>query len=319
MFLSFMKNTMNSPLVSIVIPCFNHSTYLAMAINSVLSQTYKNTELIVLDDGSTDNTRIILSQYKDNFFWETHKNMGQSLTLNKGWKMSRGDILAYLSADDILYPKAVELCVGLLMDNPDASLCYPDFDLIDPYSELIRSVSAPEYSYHEMITNFVCAPGVGSFFRRSCYEKAGEWDSSYRHHPDYEYWLRLGLQGPFIHLPERLGAFRVHEDSQSFHSASVNQGDEPLRIIKSFFDRKDLPKNIEGEFKLAMSNACFMAAQTHLRSGFYLIGAKRIFEAAKYSIHPFYTSIKPYKKIINGLLNKFIHRMLWRIKHLFSR
>lgn len=302
------------PIVSIVIPCFNHSAYVKDAIESVLAQTYQSVELIVLDDGSSDDTSSVLAKLQYNFFWESQKNMGQALTLNKGWRMAKGDILSYLSADDILYPEAVERCVKVLTDNPSAALCYPDFDLINPSSDVIRSVSAPEYSYEEMAINFKCAPGVGAFFRRSCYEKAGEWNPELRQHPDYEYWLRLGLHGPFIHLRECLGGFRVHEESQSFRSVSVFRGDEPIRIIKSYLERGDLPQRVSSQSAIALSNACFMAAQTHLRSGLYSFAIKRIYEAACYSIKPFYSSITPYKKIANGLLNKFIHRLLWKIK-----
>lgn len=303
-----------SPIVSIVIPCFNHAAYLSEAIKSVLDQTYQNIELIVLDDGSTDGTSEILRTLDGHFFWESHKNMGQALTLNKGWRMAKGSILSYLSADDVLYPEAVERCVKVLLDNPDAALSYPDFDLINPSSDVIRSVSAPDYSYDEMVMEFKCAPGVGAFFRRSCYENAGEWNPDLRQHPDYEYWLRLGLYGQFVHLKECLGGFRVHEESQSFRSVSAYRGDEPIRIIKSYLERIDVPQRISTQSSIALSNASFMAAQTHLRSGLYAIAMQRIYEAARYSTKPFYSSITPYKKIANGLVNKFFHRLLWKIK-----
>ena len=304
------------PKVSIVIPAYNHALYLNESIGSVLNQTYSNIDLIVLDDGSTDDTSEVLRQLKGQFFWESHQNMGQSLTLNKGWRMAKGSILSYLSADDVLYPDAVERCVKVLSENPQAALCYPDFDLINPSSDVIRSVSAPEYSYDEMVIDFKCAPGVGAFFRRSCYEKAGEWNPELRHHPDYEYWLRLGLHGEFVHLKESLGGFRVHEESQSFRSVSIYLGDEPIRIIKSYLERADVPQRISNQSAIALSNASFMAAQTHLRSGLYATAMQRIYEAARYSTKPFYSSITPYKKIANGLVNKFAHRLLWRLKEI---
>ncbi len=305
------------PKVSIVIPVYNHARYLPDSINSVLNQTYSNIELIVLDDGSTDGTSDILRQLEGKFYWESHQNMGQALTLNKGWRMSKGSILSYLSADDVLYPKAVERCVKFLTENHRAALCYPDFDLINPESDLIRSVSAPEYSYDEMVIDFKCAPGVGAFFRRSCHEKAGDWNSDFRQHPDYEYWLRLGMHGHFVHLKECLGGFRVHEESQSFRSVSVYEGDEPIRIIKSYLEKEGVPQSISSQSALILSNACFMAAQTHLRSGLYAVAMQRIYRAAQYSIKPFYSSINPYKKIANGLINKFAHRLLWRLKGIY--
>jgi glycosyltransferase involved in cell wall biosynthesis len=90
----------NTPLVSIVVPAYNHADYLKECIESILAQDYPRVELIVLNDGSTDMTPAILLAYGDRFRWENQANMGQSATLNKGWAMASGDILAYLSADD---------------------------------------------------------------------------------------------------------------------------------------------------------------------------------------------------------------------------
>ncbi|RME60123.1 glycosyltransferase, partial [Candidatus Parcubacteria bacterium] len=92
-----MKGSPEGTLVSIVIPAYNAGDFLHEAIDSVLNQTYPNIELIVLDDGSTDHTRDILSSYpKGSFYWESHPNMGQAATLNKGWAMAKGEVLGYL-------------------------------------------------------------------------------------------------------------------------------------------------------------------------------------------------------------------------------
>src|ERR687886_65993 len=106
------------PLVSIVVPAYNHADYLAEAIESILAQDYPNIELLVLDDGSIDNTREVLERYAGQFYWETHKNMGEAATLNKGWRMSKGEILGRLSADDLLSQDAVSASVECLRKNP---------------------------------------------------------------------------------------------------------------------------------------------------------------------------------------------------------
>ena len=99
--------------VSIVIPAYNHGRYLAEAIDSVLEQDYSNIELIVLNDGSTDSTGMVLDRYGDKFFWQTQENIGQAKTLNKGWSIAKGDILSYLSADDVLEKDAVSTSIKL--------------------------------------------------------------------------------------------------------------------------------------------------------------------------------------------------------------
>src|SRR5688572_17065204 len=91
-----------APLVSIVVPSYNHARYLGEAIDSILAQDYPKIELIVIDDGSTDGSPEILRGYGKRFHWELQTNQGQVATLNRGWMMSRGDIIGYLSADDVL-------------------------------------------------------------------------------------------------------------------------------------------------------------------------------------------------------------------------
>src|SRR5437762_6047257 len=87
------------PLVSIVVPSYNHGRYLREAVDSIVAQDYPRIELIVIDDGSTDDSPEILRSYGNRFHWERQPNQGQVATLNRGWLMSKGEILAYLSAD----------------------------------------------------------------------------------------------------------------------------------------------------------------------------------------------------------------------------
>ena len=311
-------NIAGMPLVSIVIPAYNHASYLAEAIDSVLGQEYPNVELIVLDDGSTDGTLGVLQGYGDRFHWESHANMGQANTLNKGWRMAKGEFLAYLSADDFLYPREVGECVACLQGNEDAVLCYPDFDLVDPESRVVRNIVAPEYSYVEMVTKFICAPSTGALFRRNAYSKAGEWDPRLRHSPDYEYWLRLGLHGRFVHLRENLAAFRVHEGSQSFAPTTVERSEEAVRIIEKYYRLPGLPAEVIGAKAEAFASANILVAQLHLRAGRYKEAISRTVRAA--SISPgSLLSLNVLRRLANGLFNRHIHKILWTIKNSFGR
>lgn len=309
-------DSINFPLVSIVIPAYNHSGYLSQAIDSVLAQNYPNIELIVLDDGSTDNTIQILGQYKDAFYWESHANMGQAKTLNKGWGIAKGDIFGYLSADDILLPGALDKLVQCLLSNQGAVLCYPDFQLIDSESRVIRNVDAPDYSYYEMVTHLLCAPGPGALFLKQAYSQAGEWNPSLRRFPDFEYWLRLGREGGFIHLRENLAAFRIHNESFSFSETGIEDSEEACRIIHSYYlEQKNIPDDVLDAKSIAISNSILLAAQLHLRSGRYVLGLKRLFAATKASPCTVF-SIRSCRLILNGLFNRVFHRILYAIKNL---
>lgn len=307
------KNAMTEqPLVSVVIPAYNHGDFLDASISSVLGQDYARTELIVIDDGSTDNTGEVLKKYAGRFHFESQANAGQVATLNRGWQMSRGEILAYLSADDLLLPNAVSRAVTCLTRNPDAVLAYCDFNLIDPHSQVVRRVTTAEFDYGIMVSELLCFPGPGAFFRRSAFEMVGGWDRQFRQMPDFEYWLRLGLCGRFVRIPAVLAAFRVHPGSQTFSSQNPN---EAVRIVRQYFARTDLPSQIKALESKATSNAHLLSAQLHLRAGSYRLGADNLRRAFTVDRANFF---KPMliRRLANALFNRIGHRLLWKIKRI---
>jgi glycosyltransferase involved in cell wall biosynthesis len=302
------------PLVSIVIPAYNHADYLAEAIESVLGQDYLNVELLVLDDGSTDNTREVLEGYAGRFYWETHKNMGEAATLNKGWRMSKGEILGRLSADDLLYPDAVSASVKCLQRNPDAVLVYCDFDLIDERSRVIRRIQAPEFSYGDMVAKLITAPGPGAFFPRSAFEKAGPWNESLTRMPDTEYWLRLGLYGKFVRIPRVLASLRMHENSVSFREGDELASQEYIRVLTDYFDSRALPPEVVAAKDEAFSNAYIHSARHHLTSKRYGKAAASVWKGLR--TYPRNLSVRTLRILAYGLLNRTRYRLKQWAKNL---
>jgi glycosyltransferase involved in cell wall biosynthesis len=306
------------PLVSIVLPVYNQGQYVDEAIQSLLAQIYRNIEIIALDDGSTDATPQVLAKYTDYLHWESHPNMGQSRTLNKGWQMAKGELLSYLSGDDTLLPEAIATSVDYLTRNPKAVLTYCDFNLIDPHSRPIRQVTTPDFNFQRMITDVICAPGPGPVFRRSAFEKAGLWDVQYRQMPDYDYWLRLGLEGEFARIPRVLANFRVHESSQTFSQASEDRAEEPVRIIQNFFENPRVPADLKRLRAPALSRAYFVSAQLHVRSGRLGRGLRNIRQAIGLSPRSIFREGSA-RMMVNALINRIGHRLLWNLKGLVSR
>jgi glycosyltransferase involved in cell wall biosynthesis len=305
----------NLPLVSVIIPVYNGEEYIQTAIESVIKQDYHNIEIIVLDDGSTDNTLSIIKLYSK-IQWDSHSNMGQASTLNKGWEISKGDILGYLSADDILFQNAVSISVEYLNDNPDAIMTYCDFNLIDPDSNFIRKIQPPDFNYHNMVVNLECPPGPGVFFTKKAFEIAGGWNSNYRQMPDYEYWLRLGRVGRFVHIPEVLASFRIHESSQTFAKGDFKKSEEPITIIETFYNGDGIPESIKNFRTEAMANANLVSAQLHWRSGRFTISFLRLLKAIQIYPYVIFRS-RIYKIAANALFNRAGHRLLRILKHLF--
>ena len=275
-----MKKTKNKlPIVSIVIPAYNGATYIKKTIQSVLDQTYTNIELLVLDDGSTDETVEILETFGDSFYWSSHKNIGQSATLNKGWGMAKGEMLSYLSVDDLLEPDAVSKSVKYLLDHPETIMTYGNYTLIDANGCFIKKFNAPEFNYKDLLSKVIVQPGPGVFFRRDAFQQIGGWDTSFHQMPDYDYWLRLGLLGDFKKLPFTLASFRVHEDSQTYAESSIKKSEECLMIMNKYFSNAQLPIHLRYLESTAYSYAHIFSARTHIRSGRYLLGINHICKA----------------------------------------
>ncbi len=298
--------------------CYNQADYLEQAIESVLSQDYSEIELIVLDDGSTDDTRAVLAPYAEKFHYETHANIGQARTLNKGWGMSKGRFLSYLAADDFLLPGAVRTSVEKLIADPKIVLTYCDFNVIDPKSHVLRQVRTPDFSYRDLAVSIVCQPGPGVFFRRDAFKRAGLWDGLLRQIPDYEYWLRLGLEGAFVRIPEVLAAYRVHDRSQSFAPISASGAEEIVNVISAHFRSTRLPPEIARARPEAMSNAHIIAARLHLRSSRYPAALRHMRRA--FVLFPRgYLRLRTWQLLANGLLNRIAYKLLWRFKRVLSK
>ncbi|HEY6240657.1 MAG TPA: glycosyltransferase family 2 protein [Burkholderiales bacterium] len=308
----------SNPLVSIVIPCYNQGHYLRQAIESILSQDYSRIELIVLDDGSTDDTRAVLVAYAGRFHCESHANIGQAATLNKGWRMSRGEILSYLAADDFLLPGAVGTSADKLIANPEIVLTYCDFNRVDPESHVIWNVRTPEFSYKDLAVGIVCQPGPGVFFRRDAFERAGPWNERLRQTPDYEYWLRLGLEGEFARIPEILAAYRMHDQSQSLAEADPRKADEMVNVVSEHFRTRQLPPEISRAEPQALSNAHIISGRQHLRSGRLLTALNHLHLA--FTLYPnSFLRLRTWRLIVNGLINRIGYRVLWQLRRVLGK
>jgi glycosyltransferase involved in cell wall biosynthesis len=304
---------MNEPLVTVIIPAYNHSGYLAEAVKSVLDQDYTQLELIVINDGSTDSTAEVLASLGLGFYWESQENMGQSRTLARGWEMARGEILGYLSADDVLESGAVRAAVAALRIDPDVVATYCDFKLIDPNSRSVRRVKAADFSFESMLSRVRCPVGPGAFFRRAAYLRAGPWNPDYRQMPDYDFWLRLALHGRFIRLPQVLAGFRVHEGSQTYSQTTPERADEPVRIVTNVLNDSAINAFGADLKRRAMASAHLVSAQLHLRAGRVKEAVDHIRIAKKYSL---IAVLAPHnlRILFNAVFNRLAHRFLWAMR-----
>ncbi|HEY0872212.1 MAG TPA: glycosyltransferase [Vicinamibacterales bacterium] len=299
--------------VTVAIPAYNHGRYVAEAIESVLAQDHPAIELIVVDDGSTDDTGQVLAAYTNRVHVISQHNSGQSSAINTAWRMASGDIVSYLSADDRLEPGAVGAAVSALANAPEAVMAYGDYNLIDPASNFIRRVTSPEFDYTSMVGDLVCAPGPGVFVRRSAAQQIEGWNPDLRQTPDFEYWLRLSLLGPFVKIPRVLAGLRVHPESASFAPTTPTRADEPVRIMEAYFERTDLPGSALELRRQSMSAAHLLAARAHLRAGRVRMAGTHVRAAGRLSPGTL-ASRRSARLLFNALFNRAGHRLLWYVR-----
>jgi hypothetical protein len=244
--------------------------------------------------------------------------MGQVNTLNKGWGLAKGDILGWIGADDALLPGAVSAAVACFAANPQVVLTYCDFDLIDANSKTIRRVKTPDFSYHDMLINVTCLPGPGALFRRSAAEKLGPWDNTLKIMLDYEYWLRLGLVGPFQRIPEVHALYRIHIGQETFSKMDEHKAAEVVLVVSRLFENKALPQALLKFKDKALGNAHLISAQLHFRGGRYRLGAGSLRSA--FSLYPrnFFT-LRMLRLAVNVWFNRTAHKVISKINSMLPR
>ena len=215
--------------MSVVVPSFNHSRYIETCLRSVFDQTLPPDRLLLIDDGSTDDSvRIIerlLAACPFPAELVSRPNKGLSATLNEGLERTAGEFFAYLGSDDSWHPDRLRLGVDALQANPEAVLSYGDCLLIDGEGRVIsdsrrRRPHRPDVTLDDLF-RFRSLPLTPTItYRRTALEQVGGWNES-SFLEDYESDLMLRSLGPFAFIPRMLGSWRQHEAQVSKHLQSV--------------------------------------------------------------------------------------------------
>jgi len=206
--------------ISIIIAVYNQESFLEESIKSALNQTYKDIEIIVVNDGSTDNSGRILEKYSDVITIVEKENGGVSSAYNMGIKIMKGEWMKTLDSDDILSPNAIELFVNYVetIKNPESKIFYTNYDVIDEKGEKKYSFFEPNYNdldnfeANTLLLDHMSGVPVTRFYHKSIFEKFSFFNENIRLAEDYEFTLRLCLvYGCRLHLiPEITSKYRRH-------------------------------------------------------------------------------------------------------------
>ncbi len=212
-----------SPLnVSVIIPSFNRANYLSLALDSVLEQTYPVAEIIIVDDGSTDNTSEVVKQYASRvrFFQQNHG--GVSAARNKGLELARGEIIAWCDADDVWEPTFLQRTVGLLENDPQLDGVYAGVTHIDSDGHRLpqdNRVTVPPEQLYTALADDCFIQTTGFIMRQRCFTHAGWFDTNFDISEDYDMFLRLAQNCRIVGLGEPLVQYRVHHQNTVANTA----------------------------------------------------------------------------------------------------
>jgi glycosyltransferase involved in cell wall biosynthesis len=201
---------MTASLVSVIMPVYNAERFIAQAINSVKAQAYSNLELIVIDDGSTDNSPEIARAMGDVVVYQQPQNLGVATARNRGLEVARGELIAFLDADDLWVNHKLELQVLALQAHPDliGVGCYLQRFQDDPATGLILETFLPQ---------------LGTvLLKREVFTRVGGFDQNLILGEDFDWFLRLrDNQEAFALIPQVLLKYRMHDKNTSASKSEV--------------------------------------------------------------------------------------------------
>ena len=208
---------MDDPLVTIVTPSFNQGRFIRATIESVLAQDYPHIEYIVMDGGSTDDTAAVVAAYADRLHWISEKDRGQSHAINKGFRMARGEIVAWINSDDIIYPGAVSRAVSVLRQSPAVGAVYGEGDLMDEQGAVTGRFPATEpFNLWKLVHVWDYILQQSVYFRRSVVEEIGYLDESLNWALDWDLLIRIGVRYDLGYIPQAMGALREYGAAKTF-------------------------------------------------------------------------------------------------------
>jgi len=269
---------MTRPLVSVIIPNHNYARFLSQTLESVLAQSYGNVEIVVVDDGSTDDSKAVLRGYKEHIRWVEQPNQGVAAARNRGVKECSGELLAFLDADDAWLPKKLARQVQRLLDEPGLGLVHCGVEDINEMGASLQShIDGLEGWVAKDLLLFerpvILGGGSGTLVPRATFEMVKGFDERLSTSADWDLYCRIALRQPVGFVPEVLMQYRVHGANMHANISSMEH-DMLLAYSKAF----DVP-NPEIQ---TISRRCYGNLHINLAGSFFRSG--RYYDCARHAL-----------------------------------
>lgn len=232
------------PLISVIIPAYNVEQFISQAIQSVLAQTCRPHEIIVVDDGSTDNTKEVLRQFDGKIRFLYQQNKGPSAARNAAINLSQGELICFLDADDLWTPDKLDEQLAFMEAHPEIAMVFSDHEEFNEEGIVLASylgekrkafqdfpikIGPIDNAFEKLvIENFISTPTV--MLRKSCLEKTGLFDEAIRSVEDRDLWMRISAAFPIACIPSIYCKRRFHEGNISRQQELALQG--RIRILE---------------------------------------------------------------------------------------
>ena len=268
--------------ISVIIPAYNQAAYLAEAIQSVYSQTYKDWELVVVDDGSTDDTPQVLAGLRDSRLSIVRQaNKGVSAARNTGIRLSSAPLVTFLDADDVFLPDKLEALREYLSDHPDVGLVVGGKQNIDSsgrtYEEKASTLTRLDFP-ELLLANDIPLGGV--MIRRESLERVGGFDESMHSCEDWDLWLRLVVAGyKLSRVKQVVVAYRIHSGQVTGDATAMRI--DTVGLWEKFFNLPNLPSYLLAYRGVAVASALVRTSARAFRSGEFETGNRDLTEAIK--------------------------------------
>jgi len=256
--------------VTVIIPTFNSAQFLTAAVDSVLAQTFKDFEIIVVDDGSTDNTEDVLKSYGDKVRYIKQKNQGVSVARNTGIKNSSAKYAAFLDSDDVWMPAKLEKQINALENNPKSKACYTEYISVseDMKPQELKRLRAENSVLNDLLLRGnVIGPPSTILCERELFEELGGFDSGLSLSADWDMWIRLACVTELTFLKEPLIKYRLHGSNMSKNVKLLE--DDTVRMLEKAFAIESLSSELRAKRKSSFAYHYIVFAKAYLRARQY--------------------------------------------------